>query len=296
MLNVEVALNSTLNIQHSTFNIPVVLRTAATATTVTIIVIAALYAFAAYVRRSSMFFPEKYPTGMWESEAQFHLRDVWFMARDGVRLHGWLFSSEVANARLIIWFHGNAGNITERSQVAEELRRRGIDVLLFDWRGYGKSEGDPTESKLYLDSEAAYDYAAQELHANPESIVLYGESLGGAYAAWLATQRKIRSVIIENSFPSLRELGNALYAPIPLGYFAPCSMMTTRWLNKAGAPVLVMHGRRDQVIPFALGIRLYDGLRVPKQLLVSESAGHSEIAFAEGARYYETVTAFVKGL
>ncbi len=268
------------------------------ATLIALIVVAAvLYLFTTYVRRSTMFFPEKYPTGNWESaSADFHPRDVWFTTRDGVKLHGWFFATAATDAPMILWFHGNAGNITERSLIAEGLRRHGVNVLLFDWRGYGKSEGDPSESRLYLDAEAVYDFAIRDLHARAEAIALYGESLGGPYAAWLATQRRARCVVIENSFPSLRDLGNALYAPVPLGYFALCSMTTTRWLNEAGLPVLVMHGRRDQVIPFTLGMRLYEGLRVPKRLLVSDTAGHSEIASVEGERYYETVTSFVKSL
>jgi fermentation-respiration switch protein FrsA (DUF1100 family) len=256
------------------------------------VVAAVLYLFATYVRRATMFFPEKYPIGNWESAtADFHPRDVWFATRDGVKLHGWFFATPAVDAPMIIWFHGNAGNITERSLIAEQLRRHGVNVLLFDWRGYGKSEGNPSESKLYIDAEAAYDFAVSDLHARPEAIALYGESLGGPYAAWLATQRRARCVVIENSFSSLRDLGNALYAPVPLGWFATFSMTTTRWLNKAGLPVLVMHGRRDQVIPFTLGMRLYDGLRVPKRLLVSDTAGHSEMASVE-----EIVTSFVNGL
>ena len=270
------------------------MRALVTTVIVAIIVIAALYAFATHLRRSSMFYPEKYPVGQWEAEEEFHPREVWFKTPDGVRLNGWLFANANADRPLIIWCHGNGGNISQRALIAEKLRSHGVDVLLFDWRGYGKSEGSPTESNLYRDSEAVYEFATNELHKAPQNIALYGESLGGPYAAWLAMRHKVRCVVIENSFPSLRELGNTLYAPIPLGYFAPCSMTTTRWLNKAGVRVLVMHGKRDQVIPFSLGIHLYEDLRVPKELLVSETAGHSEIPFAEGERYYETVTTFVK--
>src|SRR5207253_7508532 len=158
-------------------------------------------------------------------------------------------------------------------------------------RGYGKSEGTPSESKLYRDALAAYDFAARELH--PSAIVLYGESLGGPYAAYVAARRHVQGVIVENSLPSLRELGNALYRPLPLGWFAPFAMTTTKWLNQANVPVLVMHGKRDAVIPFALGRRLYDGLRVPwKELLVSEEAGHGEIPFRD-PRYYDEVVRFV---
>jgi fermentation-respiration switch protein FrsA (DUF1100 family) len=110
----------------------------------------------------------------------------------------------------------------------------------------------------------------------------------------VAKERKVRCVIIENSFPSLAALGNALYRPIPLGWSAPFALTTTRWLNAAGVPVLVMHGRRDAVIPFALGMELYDGLRVRKEMLVSDTAGHCEIPSVEPDRYYDTVVRFIR--
>lgn len=242
-----------------------------------------LFLYAQLVRRTSMFFPAKYPEGNWTTAAN----DVLFRTSDGVQLHGWLFRSRQP---LLIFFHGNAGNITDRAPIAAELARRGISVLLFDWRGYGKSEGSPSESGLFEDALAAYDFG----HAQIPDIVLYGESLGGPYAAYVATKRKARCAIIENSFPSLAAIGNALYKPVPLGWFAPFSLRTARWLNQAGLPVLVMHGKRDQVIPFAVGMQLYEQLHVRKELLVSETAGHCEIANVEPQRYYDTVVKFIR--
>ena len=244
------------------------------------IAIAALFAFGRYARRASMFFPSRDvpppPPGVEEQ---------WFTASDGVKLHGWLFCG---GPPLILWLHGNGGSIAERAPMAAELSRRGVSVLLAEYRGYGKSEGEATESGLYRDALAAYDHAAKSF---PE-IVAYGESLGGPYAAYVARHRKVRGVIIENSFPSLMALGNALYKPLPLGWTAPRAMATTRWLNEAGVPVLVMHGKRDQVIPFALGKQLFDGLTVPKEMLVSETANHSEIPEVDGERYYGAITRF----
>jgi hypothetical protein len=242
-----------------------------------------LFLYAQLVRRTSMFFPSKFPEGNWTTTAT----DVHFKTSDGVQLHGWLFRS---GQPLLIFFHGNAGNITDRAPIATELARRGISVLLFDWRGYGKSEGSPSESALFLDALAAYDFA----HTQAQDIVLYGESLGGPYAAYVATKRKARCVIIENSFPSLAAIGNALYKPVPLGWFAPFALTTVRWLNQARLPVLVMHGKRDQVIPFEVGMQLYEQLRVPKELLVSETAGHCEFATVEPLRYYDAVVKFVR--
>lgn len=256
---------------------------------VVVLLLIGLYAFAHYARRASMFFPERFPSGEWQNGGEDHF----IVTPDGVKLHAWLFRARDPGAPLMIWFHGNAGNITSRAPTASMLAQRGVSILTFDWRGYGKSEGRPTERSLYRDALAAYDYATQTLGAKRESIALYGESLGGPYAAYVAQQRGARCVVIENSFPSLLDLGNTLYAPIPLGWTAPQAMATRRWLNEAGVPVLVMHGTQDQVIPFALGKRLYDELRVPKEMLISEIAGHCEIATAESQRYYDTVSRFI---
>ena len=249
------------------------------------VLVALAYLFAQYVRRTSMFFPSR--EGDWSSG-----NDLWFTAGDGVRLHGWLFAAPERDAPLILWCHGNAGNITDRAPMAAEFARRGVSAFVFDWRGYGKSEGRPSEGKLYLDALAAYDFAATSLGA--KSIVAYGESLGGPYAAYVAKERKVRAVVIENSFPSLAALGNALYHPIPLGWFAPLAMNTASWLNEAGVPVLVLHGRRDEVIPFALGVKLYDALRVPKEMVICETGGHCEMATVEPERYYHSVVRFAK--
>ena len=258
------------------------------------LVVLGIYAFARHARRSSMFFPDRFPIGMWDPGA-FGLspEDHTFSTSDGVRLHGWLFRAD-GESPLIIWFHGNGGNITNRAPMAAEFARRGISVFLPEWRGYGRSEGRPTEAGLYHDATAAWEHAVKTLGWNPSTIVVYGESLGGPYAAFVASRRQVAAAVIENSFSSLADLGNTLYAPLPVGWTAPGAMATTRWLNQSGVPVLVMHGRRDQVIPFSLGQRLYDGLKGPKEMLVSETASHSEIPSVEGERYYGTVERFVR--
>jgi len=259
--------------------------------TFAVILLTAIYLFSLYLRRTGMFFPDKYPAGRWE----LHLWTIqptehWFEASDGVKLHGWLFRAAAADAPVIVWCHGNAGNLTDRAEMAIELAKRGISVFLFDWRGFGRSEGKALESGLFKDALAAHDYVRG---LGMTHIVLYGESIGGPYAAFVARERKgVRAVVIENSFPSLREMGNALYRPLPLGWTAPFALRTTSWLNDAGVPVLVMHGTRDAVIPYALGRKLFDGLDVPKEMLTA-NAGHCEIPLFEAQRYYETVTRFV---
>ncbi|HEV7764437.1 MAG TPA: alpha/beta fold hydrolase [Thermoanaerobaculia bacterium] len=257
-----------------------------------LILLTAIFAFAHFLRRTGMFFPDQYPVGRWERSAfLIEPSEHTFITSDGVKLHAWRFDAKDPDAPVMIWFHGNAGNLTDRADMAVEHAKRGISVFVFDYRGYGKSEGKASESKLFLDSLASFDYVRNK---GAKKIVLYGESVGGPYAAYVAKERKgsVRAVILENSFPSLKDMGNALYRPLPLGWTAPFALRTTAWLNDAGVPVLVMHGTRDAVIPYSLGEKLYDGLRVRKEMLTSH-AGHCEIPIFEPARYYETVTRFV---
>ena len=256
-----------------------------------LVLFTAIYLFALYLRKTGMFFPDVYPTGRWDLNAWMVApSDHWPKTSDGVKLHAWLFKATNPDAPVIVWCHGNGGNLTDRAEMAVELAKRGVSVFLFDWRGYGRSEGRASESGLFYDALAAYDYV-QALGA--KKIVMYGESLGGPFAAWVAKERKVQAVIIENSFPSLRDFGNALYRPLPLGWTAPFALRTTKWLNDARVPVLVMHGTRDAVIPYALGKKLYDGLDVPKEMLTSD-AGHCEIPLFDAKRYYDTVIRFIK--
>jgi len=252
----------------------------------------ALYFFAQHLRRTGMFFPAKYPEGFWDTSAlPVKPEEHWFQTPDGLRLHAWLFRASDANAPLLIYFHGNAGNLGERGPVASNLAAHGVSVFVFDWRGYGKSDGTPTEEKLFVDALAAHDFAKQF----GKKIVAYGESLGGPYAAFVAKERNdVRAVVIENSFPSLSEIGDVLYAPLPLGWTARNALTTAKWLNESNVPVLVMHGKPDQVIPFQLGVSLYEQLKCKKEMLVSETSQHCEIANTEHDRYYETVTRFIK--
>jgi alpha-beta hydrolase superfamily lysophospholipase len=256
-----------------------------------VILFAGIYLFSLYLRRTGMFFPDTHPTGRWELTLwMVPPTEHFFATKDGVKLHAWFFKATNPDAPVIVWCHGNAGNLTDRAEMAVELAKRGISVFLFDWRGFGRSEGHATENKLFHDALAAHDYVRA---LGAKQIVMYGESIGGPYAAYVAKERKdVTAVVIENSFPSLREMGNALYHPLPLGWTAPLALRTTAWLNDAGVPVLVMHGTRDAVIPYALGKKLFDGLDVPKEMLTA-NAGHCEIPLFEAERYYETIVRFV---
>jgi fermentation-respiration switch protein FrsA (DUF1100 family) len=253
-----------------------------------------LFAFVQYTKRNSLFFPDVYPAGDWNTDTlPVKPQEVYFSSPDGTRLNGWYFDSGDNKAPVLIWFHGNAGNLSGRAPFASELARRGVSAFVFDYRGYGKSLGTPSESGVKTDALAAYDMVLKNFARDPRRIVFYGESIGGPFAAWAARNRSGCCVVIENSFPSLSRMADLIYGS-PVGLVVRSSLTTTEWLNDAGLPVLVMHGERDATIPFGLGMELYNGLRTPKELLVSHGAGHCEIPAVEGERYYRTVVEFAR--
>lgn len=250
------------------------------------------FAMAEWMRRQSLFYPQKYPGGDWDVRSlEIEPEEVRFEASDGTQLHGWLFRSPREEAPLIVFFHGNGGNITHRTAPATALANGGFDVFLFDYRGYGYSEGRPTERGLYLDSLAAWDIMRSR-HEGP--MIAYGESLGGPYAAYVASKRDACAVIADSTFLSLGSVARAVYRPIPIHWLLRPGLETARHLNAAGAPVLVMHSSSDEVIPFRLGRELFDQLEVPKEFHEVDDAMHSALFWADPVSYLETIRSFVK--
>lgn len=243
-------------------------------------------------RQRKLFSPTPWPRNDREILARGLRQDFIVPTPDGESLQAWHLEAESEFAPILIWFHGAGGNLTDRVTIADRLRRKGVAVFLFDWRGYGRSTGTPSVSGLMTDALAARDFVGRHFPSS-RPIVLYGESLGGPLAAWAAASRPCSGVIIENSFPSLAALANVLYSPFPVGLFDPFSLRTLNWLNDADVPVLVIHGRKDQTVPVNLGIRLYNGLETPRALLISDSAAHNEVGLTDIDRYDSAVLDFV---
>jgi len=219
--------------------------------------------------------------------------EVRFRAADGPELHGWYVPAEGARAT-VLFMHGNAGDIRHRLDTLAFFHRLGLSVFIFDYRGYGESEGRTTEAGTYADAQAAWRYLVEERGAPPERIVLFGRSLGAAVAAWLAAREGPAALIIESAFTSAPELAAKYYWYLPVHWLARFHYDTRAALGRVGCPVLVLHSREDEIIPFAHGQALYAAAAGPKQF-VELRGGHNEAFFVSQAVYAAALGEFLHG-
>ena len=204
--------------------------------------------------------------------------------KDGMTLSGWWIP--VCKQRGVVLFcHGNAGNIFHRLDSLLIFNRLGLSTFIFDYRGYGKSDGRPSESGTYLDAEAGWHYLVQTRKIPPEHIIIFGRSLGGSIAAWLAQEHYPRMLIIESSFTSLRDMVKDRFPWFPARLVRNYQYHTSQHLQKAQCPVLIIHSRDDELIPFRQGQELYEAAKEPKEFL--EISGSHNRGFMDSLTQYE---------
>ena len=228
---------------------------------------------ALYLFQGSMVFLANLPGRALEAtpaDIGLKYEDVRFDTADGERLHGWYVPA--VNARgVLLFFHGNAGNISHRLESIMIFNRLGLDVLIVDYRGYGQSTGKPTESGTYRDAQAAWNYLLGERRASPGRIVIFGRSLGGAVGAWLAAglpvEQRPAAVIIESSFTSGADMARRLYPLFPARLLTRLRYPVAEYAARLHCPVLVVHSRDDEIIPFAMGQEIYAAAPQPKDFI-----------------------------
>lgn len=257
------------------------------------LVIAALALLVRWVEPQLAFFPFK---GESETPRDFGIpfEAVTIETADGERLRAWRMSPaapQAARAR-IVYFHGNGGNLSNWSPILAGIVRRGYAVFAIDYRGYGLSTGRPTERGLYKDVEAA-TAAAWPQPAPGVPLVYWGRSLGGSMAAYAATLKKPDGVIVEAGFPSARAAVRGSPVLAALSLFASYRFPAGEFLARAGAPVLMLHGDRDSVIPHALGRELFAALPEPKTFVTIPGGDHNDAAPPDAAAYWAAIDRFV---
>lgn len=185
---------------------------------------------------------------------------------DGETLHGWFVPAPDA-AGTVLFFHGNAGNISHRMGYLLMFYRLGYNTFIIDYRGYGQSSGAPSESGTYKDAQAAWQYLTEKKDIAPSNVVLFGESLGGAVAAWLAVREKPALLVLASAFTSVPDMGAKLYPFLPIRLLSRFEYNTLEYLRSVDCPVFIAHSPQDEIVPFEQGRALYEAAPDPKQFL-----------------------------
>lgn len=214
---------------------------------------------------------------------------------DGERLRVWHLTPEEPRAR-IVYFHGNGGNLSIWSQILVPIARQGFEVVAFDYRGFGSSTGTPSEQGLYRDTEAIIALVTDQLRRVDIPTIYWGRSLGSTMAAYAATLRQPDGVIIEAGFPSMRAIVRSNPVLWALSWFSTYEFPTARWLARSQAPVLVIHGDRDSVIPYSLGRELHASLPAGTPFVTVKGGDHNDAEPADPNAYWAAIDQFVAAI
>lgn len=231
---------------------------------------------------------------MTPQEAGLGHEEINFRAADGVWLNGWYIPSSEKDSAAVLFFHGNAGNISYRLESARIFNRIGADVFLFDYRGYGKSRGKPSEEGLYWDGRAALDVLRSKGY-DMQRIVFFGRSLGGAVAAKLATEQNPAALILESTFTSLADISGRYFPFLPTGYIVGDAFDTRSCLEEVNCPVLVVHSPQDEIIPYRYGKALFKSAKDPKAFLELKG-DHNGGFILTGEDYRHGLEAFLRSI
>ncbi len=245
-------------------------------------------------QKSQLFLPDRYPNGIWDPKPLgLEVEDVWFASADGVQLHGWWIGHPQAFGTLL-YCHGNKGSIAHRIGVFRWLRRIGLNLFVFDYRGYGRSDGAASEAGLFLDVQAAHDHLTQERGIDATKILLFGHSLGGAVAIDGAGQRPVAGLVVQSSFTDVRSMARYNNPKLPLHWIATNQFRSISKVGSLKIPKLFIHGADDETVPITMGRELFAAAALPKEFLTVEKAGHNGVEARGGEAYVWRLRRFAR--
>jgi len=222
-----------------------------------------------------VFVQARYPQGNWNPTA-FEFEDVWFSSDDGTRLNGWYCHHEKPTA-VLLFAHGNAGNVTHCAETLRMLHDRyHMAVMSFDYRGYGKSDGEPSEHGILEDTRAARRWLARRSNVAERDVVLMGQSLGGGVAVDLASRDGARGLILLSTFTSLPDVAAHHWPLLPTGLLMHNRFHSISKIDEYHGPLLQVHGDKDRTVPFAQGQKLFARAHEPKRFVINHGAGHND--------------------
>ena len=237
-----------------------------------------------------IYFPHKYPKGDWSAPeknlCRFPVSDVFLDTDDKETIHGWFYKNSSSD-NLLIYFHGNGGNITHRFSWACLLAGLPTNVLLIDYRGYGRSTGSPNEDGLYLDAEATLSYAKRQGFF-PKNITLLGESLGGGVATYLAAKETFKLLILQSTFTSIPAMAGKVFPFLP-GFVVSTQMNNLERIKTIDTPLYLVHSRQDEIVPYHMGEKLYAAAKNPLFFQRFEQYDHNSLSFYEGETIIQSI-------
>ena len=225
----------------------------------------------------------------------FKYENVTLTTSDGARINGWFLPCGHEAKHTILFFHGNAGNVSDRFEKLEVFRDLGVDTLIIDYRGYGHSEGTPNEEGTYRDAQAAYEYLTQQRKVAPRSIVTYGESLGSAIAADLASKVEAGGLVLEEAFTSIGDVGQKMFPFLPVRWLVRNKYDTLSKLPRIKVPLLIIHSRDDEFFDMRHAQRLLAAANEPKRL-VELRGGHNDAFLVSAPTYRAALEQFIAAL
>lgn len=237
-----------------------------------------------------IYYPDK-EVSYTPSSVGLDYEEVWLTTNDGVRIHGWYVPTDQARGT-ILFSHGNAGNISGRMETLRIFHQLNMNVLMYDYRGYGKSEGKTNEQGTYSDALAVWEYLINEQQKSPDTIVIMGRSLGGGVSAWLATQTNPAALILESTFTSATDLAQELYPFVPARWLMEIEYPTRQYIKNLGVPKLILHSRDDELIPFHHGEELYTSTIEPKEFFEMQG-NHGGGHIITGSEYTDALDRFL---
>ena len=264
-----------------------------------ILVLAACYGLlvvVVYLMQGRMLYLADVPgrsLAMTPAEVGIKYEEVSLDTSDGVTVHGWFIPGP--STRTLLFFHGNAGNISHRLDSIRQFRDLGLSVFIIDYRGYGQSEGRTTEKGIYRDAEAAWRYLIEARGIAASDIVVFGRSLGASVASWLAAKYQPSALIVESSFTSVPDIAQEIYPWLPARWLSRLSHATRDYVREVHCPVLVVHSRDDEIIPFHHGEAIFDAANEPRSLLTIRG-GHNDAILVDERNYMEGLANFLAGI
>jgi len=220
--------------------------------------------------------------------------NISFRTADGVRLHGWYIPNTQSD-QVVLFFHGNAGNISHRGESIGIFHRLGLSVFIPDYRGYGESEGTPDEQGLYRDASAAWRYLTEEKGFAGDQILIFGRSLGGAVAAGLASQVQARGLILESTFSSARDFARTVFPVLSRLVYLRYDFAVEKNIQQVNYPLLVLHSPDDEIMPFRLGEKVFRSANQPKHF-VSLHGDHNSGFLRSQPEYEQELDSWLKAI